>query len=116
MGTLRTPESEQAYNALISQGILEKGCALCHNDILIKFDYWKIIVNDFPYDRIAKTHHMVVPLRHVSESDLAHEEKDELSSMKEGYINDNYEYIIEATRKKKSIPAHFHLHLIVAKD
>ena len=76
---------------------------------------WRIIPNDFPYTRIAALHHMVVPKRHVKEDELSQEEWMEYNQLKHSYINDNYEFIIEPTNRKKSIPAHFHIHLIVAK-
>ena len=78
------------------------------------FTLWKIIPNDFPYDRIAKKHHMIVPLRHVQEKDLSTEERAELQEIKgRGFDDDTYEYIIEAAQKIKSVPGHFHLHLVV---
>ena len=75
-----------------------------------------MINNTFPYDRIAETHHMIIPNSHVTEEGLSDEVKREFKKIKDEYIHKNYEYIIEATHKKKSIPEHFHLHLIVAKD
>lgn len=72
--------------------------------------------NAFPYDKIATSHDMVVPLRHVPEAELTPEERKELVEIKHEYVNANYEYILEPTHKKKSIPAHFHLHLVVLKD
>ncbi len=74
------------------------------------------MTNAFPYDRIAKTHDMIVPLRHVDEDHLNDEELKELKIIKDNYLHKEYEFIIEATYKVKSIPAHFHLHLLTIKD
>src|SRR3989344_1004131 len=112
MCALRNIESEDKYQKLAPE-LLKKGCPLCLKTPEQTFTHWKIVTNDFPYDKIAKTHHMITPLRHVSEQELSDDEKKELQDIKGGYLNTHYEYIIEPTHKKKSIPAHFHLHLIV---
>ncbi len=92
------------------------GCGLCNDKIIKQFKFWKIINNKFPYDKIAKEHHMLIPIRHCKEEDLSKEELDELKEIKKGYINDYaYNYILESTNKVKSIPEHFHLHLLVLK-
>ena len=116
MGSLRTEESNDKYNNLVANGILDGGCNLCGAEPIKSFRLWKVIGNAFPYDRIAEIHHMIVPIRHVTEDGLSGEEKNELKKIKDEHINKNYEYIIEATHKKKSISEHFHLHLIVVKD
>ncbi|MEI6864218.1 MAG: hypothetical protein WCK46_02540 [Candidatus Adlerbacteria bacterium] len=116
MALLRTPEGQKKYKDLIDQGILEKGCALCLSESIKTFTHWKIMPNAFPYDRIAKVHDMIVPLRHSIEDDLTVEELKELHEIKNSYIQKEYEFIIEATYKVKSIPAHFHLHLLIIKD
>ncbi len=116
MYTLRTPEGEQKYQDYIKGGGLDNGCPLCRNNALKAFTHWKIIPNDFPYDRVAERHDMIVPLRHVIEHDLTEEEKKELIEIKDTYINDTYRYVMEASHKSKSIPPHFHLHLITLKE
>jgi diadenosine tetraphosphate (Ap4A) HIT family hydrolase len=115
MGILRTPEEDARYREYREEGGL-KVCRLCQDEDVIKtFKYWKIMKNNFPYDRIAQTHHMIVPLRHVPEEDITPEEWREYHEIKNTMIQD-YEFIIEATKSKKSIPGHFHLHLIIVKD
>jgi len=59
---------------------------------------------------------MLIPNRHVSEGNLTKEESQELQDIKGSYINTEYDWIIEPTHKNKSIPGHFHLHLIVGKS
>lgn len=56
---------------------------------------------------------MLVPIRHVREDELTSEEISELALVKAGFVNDEYDYVLEATNKTKTIPSHFHLHLVV---
>lgn len=113
---LRTKEMPDLYRRRIEEGHLDGGCNLCGAVLIAEFENWRIIQNDFPYDRIAKTHHMIVPKRHVEEAEISEEGWQEYRELKSGYINDNYEYIFESTNHRKSIPAHFHLHLLETKD
>lgn len=77
------------------------------------FKFWKLVPNEFPYDKITKIHDMLVPLRHTVE--INDEELAELLELRNTYINQHYRYIMEATNRTKSIPTHFHLHLIEIK-
>ena len=117
MGIFRTKRSDKKYRKLIAAGFLQNnGCKLCKEVIVKKFKHWKVIQNRFPWDRIAKVHHMIVPIRHVTFEKLNNAEKKEYQIIKESYLQKNYENISESTNKRKTIPEHFHLHLIVAKD
>lgn len=110
----RSKEMRDAYKAHLASGVLERSCVLCDREPIVAFNHWKIIVNNFPYDLIAEVHHMIVPLRHVTEKDLSPEEWEEYKQIKAEKLQD-YEYIIEASNRQKSIPNHFHLHLIESK-
>ena len=116
MARLRSEENEKRYHELIKAGFLNDGCKLCEAPALKDFKYWKIIHNDFPYDLIAKVHDMVLPKRHVGESQLTKKEKQEYAEIKTSYMEQKYEFILEPMLKVKSIPAHFHLHLIITKN
>ncbi|MFZ1019906.1 MAG: hypothetical protein WAN61_02865 [Minisyncoccia bacterium] len=117
MGILRTKRSDRRYRKLIAAGLLENdGCKLCQEIVIKKFKHWKILKTRFPWDRIAKVHHMIVPIRHITFEQLNRAEKKEYEIIKESYIQKNYETIAESTNKTKTIPTHFHLHLIVIKD
>lgn len=112
---LRTEGTAKKYLAYRATGALETGCPLCSGHSISTFKFWKIILNDFPYDRIAETHHMIIPLRHVNELELTKEEKDEFYKIK--YLKlQEYDLIVEAAQRNKSIPTHFHLHLINTKS
>lgn len=116
MASLRTPETEARYKALIAQGGLTRGCALCVAPSLREFTHWRIILNSFPYDRIADVHHMCVTRRHVSDTELSAEEKSEFEQIKHEVLHAEYEFLIEATYKTKSIPSHAHIHLITVRE
>lgn len=115
MSNLRTPTTALAYKEVIAQGLLQKSCVLCSKTSLETFTHWRILLNDYPYDAVASVHHMIVPVRHVTEHDLTPQERAELERIREEYIHPNYDYILEATHKTKTIPTHYHLHLIVSK-
>lgn len=115
MSTMRTQKMYLKYMKYKKAGHLEK-CPLCYKAPLIKtYKHWKIVNNIFPWDKIAKIQHMVIPKRHVAYEELNSAEKLELDSIKNKYIHQSYDIIAEATHKNKSIPEHFHLHLIVVK-
>lgn len=111
--TLRTPAMEQAYQDMKDSGVMSEVCRLCAEVSTLEFKYWRVIPNRFPYDQIAKRHDMIIPIRHTAEPN--EEEMAEFKEIKESYINDTYRYIFEATHRTKSIPSHFHLHLIEIK-
>ncbi len=116
MGTMRTPETQQKYKDYIASGAMDSVCPLCTMEEIRGFTHWKLIGNSFPYDKVALVQHMLVSRRHMPEHELSQEEKQEYIQIKESFINENYEFIFEATHKNMSIPAHFHLHLVVLQD
>ncbi len=116
MGELRTKEGQARYEEYKAAGGLAGGCKLCEAPPLKVFKYWALVKNNFPYDKIAEVHDMLIPKRHVTEEELSQEEWHEFQQIKDEYIHKEYEFMIEATHRKKSIPAHFHLHLLVAKS
>lgn len=113
--SFRTKEGNAQYDAYRATGVLEKSCVLCERESLHEFTLWRIIENRFPYDRIASVHHMLVPKRHTSEGELTDDERRELYEIKQNSLEE-YQFIIEPTPHVKSIPAHFHLHLVVSKE
>lgn len=113
MGTLRTPETEAAYTKVKQEGHLENGCALCAAPSVKEFGEWRIVENEFPYDLVADVHHMILPKRHAAE--LSESEQAEFARIKEEYLQSIYEFFIEPVKRRRSIPGHWHLHLITAK-
>lgn len=116
MAQWRSEEMQKKYDDYRAAGGLEHGCALCKEASIAEFQYWRIINNNFPYDRVAIVHHTLVPKRHIDGDDITPEEFAELNMLKKGYINEHYSFILEATNNTKSIPAHYHLHLVVPKE
>ncbi len=107
----------QAYAEYKAAGGLENGCRLCEVPAVKTYKFWKISTPKFPFDKIAQVHDMLLPIRHTDEHGLTEEEKAELLLLKHSdEIQEKYEFMIEATHNKKSIPAHFHLHMMVPKE
>src|SRR3989344_490047 len=102
MGTLRTPESEARYKVVVASPDFKKSCPLCEKPVTRTFTHWKLIKNEYPYDRIAEVHDMIVSKRHVTEHELTQEEWKEFQDIKHSYIQDTYEWIFEPTHHKKS--------------
>jgi len=112
MKEFRTTKTQKQYDDYISRGGLDDGCHICEEESLEKFDYWRTINNKFPYDNIADLHEMLVPKRHIDEQGLNREELHELPYLKRGYVSDYYDAIVESTVHSRTIPNHFHIHLI----
>jgi hypothetical protein len=90
-------------------------CYICTAKAIKTYQNWKVIENEFPYDEVATKNDMIVPLRHTTEDNLTEQELREFTKIKED-INDKYDMILENTHKRKSIPGHFHLHLLQIKE
>ncbi len=90
-------------------------CYICSAKAIKTYEKWKVIENEFPYDEVATRNDMIVPLRHTTEDGLTKEELDEFKEIKKD-INDKYDMITENTHKRKSIPGHFHLHLLEIRE
>ena len=112
----RTYEKYLKYIEKRTAGLIENTCRLCELEPIKDFKYWKIITNEYPWDMIAKTHHKITPKRHVIYGKLNKKEREEFDKIKESFIEKDYELIVEASTRKKSIPDHFHIHLMNLKD
>ncbi|OGI95613.1 hypothetical protein A2917_03630 [Candidatus Nomurabacteria bacterium RIFCSPLOWO2_01_FULL_42_17] len=117
MRDLRSLETHQKYLKFIADGNLSHGCNLCKTQPSIKeFVHWRIVPNPFPYDAVAKIHHMILPKRHVMYGELNEEEKMEYESLRWTYVEDNYDFVYQVVIKRQSIPEHFHTSLLVYHD
>jgi hypothetical protein len=110
--TYRSPETEKRYRAFLAT-VPEDMCLLCRKPSKREFTHWRIVENSFPYDRIARVHDMLLPKEHKAEHELSHEEWLEYNTLKHGIVDENYQFILEATSSNKSVPKHFHVHLTV---
>lgn len=112
--TLRKPETEARYEE--HQRNKKPGdCYLCRAVSLKEFEFWRLLPNEYPYDRIVKTHHLISLRRHADENGLTVPEYNELYSIKHNLRND-YDMLFENTLKRKSIREHFHIHAIEVAD
>ena len=112
----RTQATHDAYEAAKRAGHLRQGCRLCEAETLHAFTHWREIPNTFPYDAVAAKHTMLIPKRHVQENELTDAEKAELLTIKRNAYLSQYNYLLESIQATMSIPAHYHVHLIKAKD
>lgn len=111
---LRKPESHARYLQFIRSGKLPK-CYLCGAKPVKDYKYWKIVENEFPYDEVAETTHIVSPKRHLTETGLTWREMSELQNVKDD-IHKEYDMILENAHKNKLIPGHYHLQLLKLKE
>lgn len=117
MKDLRSPETYWRYISFIKQGGNSNGCNLCKPFPLIEeFNHWRILNNEFPYDAVAKTTHLLLPKRHVAYQELNVEEREEYDLIRSTYIEEHYHITVETPVKRQSIPKHFHVCLLVFKD
>lgn len=91
-------------------------CYLCAARPKCEFEKWKVVKNEYPYDRIAETNDILTLKRHTDEYKITRVEQKEFGKIKTYYINSRYDMVLENTKKKKSIPDHYHLHLIVMRE
>ena len=107
---------QEHYHHERSQKIASDECPLCIESPTKTFTYWLLLPNKYPYDAVATKHDLLLSRRHVATyEELNQAEQDKLRTLKQGILNTDYDYILEAMPKNKSIPGHFHLHLIQAK-
>ncbi len=89
-----------------------------HERVIRSFEHWNIIENLYPYDLIAKEHHMLVPKRVFGKmSECTRDEWNEYKYLLNLFEEeDHYDAILENFSKGRSIIRHLHLHLLVYKD
>ena len=83
--------------------------------IVANFEFWYVEENDFPYDNVFSTHHLIVPKRLIAfyrESNQA--EHEEFLYVKKKLFG-NYDGILENFPGSRSIVNHWHAHLFVWK-
>lgn len=106
---LRTLETQRAYEKHMQ--IKKSTCFMCDYNAPIIADCWKIIPNQFPYDAIAEKHDMLVLASHGNT--LGFTEEESLKIMKDFLFKiQGYDAIIENAPANRSVPGHYHLHLI----
>ena len=108
--TLRSGEMLEKYFAQLDS--LKQVKNLLHLEALWSGEFWFIAANEFPYDMIAETHHLLVPHRVFAEAwEMTIPEIVELNKIKER-VGMDYDSINENTHKRRSVGRHYHLHLL----
>ena len=108
---MRTTKNEENYfNHLKQAG---DDCIFCKKDLLIKeYKHWILLKNKFPYDLVAKKHDMLAPTRHVEKiGECTTEELIELKKIVKE-LTPKYDCLLDNFPKKKTIPLHYHFHLL----
>lgn len=118
---LRTDEMMTHYMQTMKER-KEKGVRIKHfshwQDHLVKeFKNWVIVTNEFPYDAVATTSHMIATKREIAFDWklLNEEEKVEYQEIRDTYLKEHYDAIWENLPRGQTAPGHFHLHLVVLK-
>jgi len=116
--TLRTVQTQYRYEQSLREARKRgyKRCYLCSAKVVKEFAGWKIVENEYPYDRMADAHHMITLKRHTAEAALTSHEKMEYERDIKPYLHRHYDMIFENTVRAKSIPGHHHLHMITLKQ
>ena len=92
----------------------DKKCFFCVAKTEKQFLFWKLLKNDFPYDKIAAVHKALSPLRHVPDKhDLYPEEIKELEEILDSLEKEKiFDSMIINFTKNRTIADHYHIHLI----
>lgn len=117
MPSLRKKQTEDEYQIFMKYKTKDDPCIFCHPDLLVKeYKHWRIVKNRFPYDAIAQRNDMIAPKRHVANfQDLEGVEKLEYYEILEE-VKDNYTYVSLNMPSGRSLPEHYHEHLIKLYD
>lgn len=108
--TMRTDETEARYMVAKANGSLVPLAQVPSNREWI---HWRLIDNDFPHDRIAKTHHMLLPKRVFPDLlEMSVEEQMELILLMSTILADDYDSFKINTARQRSVPNHFHIHCL----
>lgn len=114
----RTEVSQAAYNEFkelhSSNPELLSSFNFAHEIPVREFTHWLIIENRFPYDRMARTNHILVAKRlfahlHEATSEEHTEYKKILQQLAEEGL---YDALIENFPKVKSVKKNAHVHLV----
>ena len=113
LGTyLRTQPTWESYRNAPNR--YDEECFLCDRETIECFTHWYITVNDYPYDAVASSHNMLVPIDYVSEENqLTTGAKRELELIF-NRLNEAGEYdcILRNFTVGQTHPVHLHYHLI----
>ena len=109
---MRTDETEKIYDQhkkeREQQG--DRQCPICTAESVREYDYWKLIENEFPYDRVARDHYMLASKRHIATfSELTDAEQQEFRDIHES-INE-FDASLFNFAHRQTVDTHYHIHL-----
>lgn len=84
---------------------------------ILEWKFWRMVANEFPYDKIAERHCMLIPDRKFAlEQDMTLEERIDLNDIK-AYFQKTQEFdcIMENIMHMRTVPGHYHLHVLKLK-
>lgn len=89
-------------------------CFFCSSPAVRDFRLWKLIENEFPYDAVAEKHYLLAPKRHfASVDDMNQYERHELQEIRDQLESEKeFDCILENLARGRTVPDHYHLHLI----
>ena len=111
--TWRLPESELVYTEFRNTHLEEfaSGCLICPIPTKREIGSFRIIANEFPYDAVSAVNDMLALKEHAP--CLTVEQLVELEAIKRLLGAERfYDLILENLPKKKTIPGHYHIHLM----
>lgn len=108
--TLRLPESEAVYKEERLNNQVRKLSAL---PSLQEWNYWRLVKNTYPYDRVFMKHDMLVLKRKHAKPTFY--EFGELQLILEK-IQNNYDCYLYNFAHLQSVNNHYHIHLLIYKD
>ncbi|PIR38614.1 MAG: hypothetical protein COV34_00875 [Candidatus Zambryskibacteria bacterium CG10_big_fil_rev_8_21_14_0_10_42_12] len=110
----RSPEQDKVYQTYKATNPMEAMLANWEDRIVEEFTHWVIIKNKFPWDKFAKTHHLLVPKRRFAKADdMNVEEEKELKEIRKK-IRTTYDMFIE--NLTGTLNHIYHPHLIIFKE
>lgn len=76
--------------------------------------YWVLVENEYPYDKIAKKHSLLVATRHfVHDSEMDILEREELFAIKAEFAESReYDSLLENLSHNRTVPWQYHLHCL----
>ncbi|MFO0887111.1 MAG: hypothetical protein H6793_02020 [Candidatus Nomurabacteria bacterium] len=111
--SLRTHKDEAKYLQAKQRGVARR--PLYEETPIQIWNNWMLIENQFPYNAVFDTHHMLVPRRGgVIKADLSKTERQELEDILDE-LSDIYDCYMVNYPKKQSIKSHYHIHLLTYK-
>lgn len=117
MGYWRTPETAALY-AVAREKHLANPVDIRENTLVQAFEHWVLVVNNFPYDAVLTTHHMLIPTRDgvPTRDDLSTTELEELAIILREHIEPRYDIVFENMPVARTILTQFHLHVGIVRN